>query len=355
MKIAIAGGGMAGSYLAQLLQQNGHCPDVYDGMEHDTSCGCRSCGWGAPAGIGRYLDNVGLDLNEYLLEPMPSMMFDSLEAKTPLLTIEKPRLIRDLRLGLTLKRQNLGIVEAKDYDVLVDATGITRSLLPPCSSDLTLPTLQHRVVVDQRGSGRLPAGVFGSQVPGLGYIWVFPLGRNLYHIGVGGIGLVSLDGLMDRFYKDLSEQFACTPICSCRGNVRVASPYYSAPLFSQTIRNDGGPQLVVGVGESIGTVAPFTGEGIVHSLECAKILAESWPDPFDYTKSVLARFSWMKKERETLDYLLEQRGKGSPRMVDRWRFFRSARRSGIGLPMLEAFRQLGSLSQWLDGPGAGRE
>ena len=161
MKIAIAGGGMAGSYLAQLLQQNGHCPDVYDGMEHDTSCGCRSCGWGAPAGIGRYLDNVGLDLNEYLLEPMPSMIFDSLEAKTPLLTIEKPRLIRDLRLGLTLKRQNLGIVEARDYDVLVDATGITRSLLPPCSSDLTLPTLQHRVVVDQRVSGRLPAGVPG--------------------------------------------------------------------------------------------------------------------------------------------------------------------------------------------------
>jgi len=33
---------------------------------------------------------------------------------------------------------------------------------------------------------------------------------------------------------------------------------------------------------------------------------------------------------------------------DRWRFFRNARRSGIELPLLEAFRRMGSLTQWLD-------
>jgi flavin-dependent dehydrogenase len=351
MKIAIAGGGIAGSYLAQLLQQNGHFPDVYDGMEHDTRCGFRSCGWGAPAGISRYLADIGLDLNEYLLEPMHSMNFDGLVAKTPLLTVDKPRLIRDLRLGITLKRKNLGVGEAKDYNVLVDATGIARAFLPPCNSDLTLPTLQHRVAVEPRGNGRLEAGVYGNRVPGLGYIWVFPLGRNQYHIGIGGIGLTSLESLMDRFYQDLSGRFAFNLLCSCRGDVRVASPYYSTPFYQETTRKDGRSQMIVGIGESIGTVAPFTGEGIVHSLECAKICAESWPDPEDYAKSVLARFSWMKKERETLDYLLEQRGKGSPRIRDRWRFFRSARRSGIELPTLEAFRQLGSLSQWLNNPG----
>jgi len=354
MKIAIAGGGIAGSFLAQLLQQNGHSPDVYDGMDHDTRCGCRSCGWGAPAGIERYLAEVGLDLNEYLLEPMSSMNFDSLVAKTPLLTIDKPRLIRDFTRGITLKRQNLGMEEAKDYDVLVDATGIARALLPPCRSDLILPTLQHRVAVESIGNGRLEAGVYGNQLPGLGYIWVFPLGRNQYHIGIGGIGLSGLESLMDRFYRDLSKRFLITRFCSCHGDVRVSSPYYSTPLYLQKSRKDGRSQLVVGVGESIGTVAPFTGEGIAHSLECARIFAESWPDLEDYAKSVLTKFSWMKKERETLDYLLEKRGKGSPRMRDRWRFFRSARRSGIELPMLEAFRQLGSLSQWLDSPGESR-
>jgi flavin-dependent dehydrogenase len=112
--------------------------------------------------------------------------------------------------------------------------------------------------------------------------------------------------------------------------------------------------MVVGVGESIGTVAPFTGEGIVHSLECARIFADSWPDPEQYTKSVLSRFAWMKKERETLDYLLSYNGKHGPRMRDRWRFFRSARRSGIELPMIEAFRQLGALSQWVEIPDQSR-
>ena len=351
MKVAIAGAGIAGGYLANLLQQKGLTPVVYDAMDHDTRCRCRSCGWGAPEGIERYLSDVGLDLSEYLLKPMPSVNFDGLVAKTPLCTVDKPRLIRDFTRGITLKRQRLGAEEAENYDVLVDATGITRALLPPCRSDLTLPTLQHRVTVEFHGSGRLEAGVYGDQVPGLGYLWVFPLGRNQYHIGIGGIGLIRHESLMDRFYQDSSGRFAFTPLCSCRGVVRVASPYYSTPFYSGKTRKDGTLQVIVGVGESIGTVSPFTGEGIVHSLECARIFAESWPDYEDYTKSVLARFAWMKKERETLDYLIGLGRRNGPRLRDRWRFFRNARRSGIDLPLLDAFKRMGSLSRWVDSPG----
>jgi flavin-dependent dehydrogenase len=351
MKIAIAGAGIAGGYLANLLQQKGLSPVVYDAMDHDTRCRCRSCGWGAPEGIETYLADVGLDMNDYLLEPMASMNFDGLVARTPLFTVDKPRLIRDFTRGISLKRQKLGPEEADDYDVLVDATGITRALLPPCRSDLTLPSLQHRVAVESHGSGLLEAGVYGNQVPGLGYLWVFPLGRNQYHVGIGGIGLIRHESLMDRFYQDSSGRFAFTPLCSCRGVVRIASPYYSTPFYSGKTRRDGTSQVIVGVGESIGTVSPFTGEGIVHSLECARIFAESWPDYEDYTKTVLARFTWMKKERETLDYLLGQGRKNGPRLRDRWRFFRNARRSGIDLPLLEAFKRMGSLSRWVDSPG----
>ncbi len=66
-----------------------------------------------------------------------------------------------------MKQRNLGPEEADDYDIVVDATGITRAFLPPCRSDLTLPTLQHRVVVEPRGSERLEAGVYGNRIPGL--------------------------------------------------------------------------------------------------------------------------------------------------------------------------------------------
>jgi flavin-dependent dehydrogenase len=351
MKVAIAGGGIAGGYLANLLRQKGLFPDIYDPMDHDTRCRCRSCGWGVPEGIEPYLADVDLDLNDYLLEPMASMNFDGLVARTPLFTVDKPRLIHDFTSGINLKRQRLWAEEADDYDILVDATGITRAFLPPCRSDLTLPTLQHRVVVESRGIGLLEAGVYGNKVPGLGYLWVFPLGRNQYHVGIGGIGLIRHDSHIDRFYQDSSGRFAFVPLCSCRGAVRVASPYYSTPFYSGKTRKDGTPQVIVGVGESIGTVSPFTGEGIVHSLECAKIFAESWPDYEDFTKSVLARFAWMKKERETLDYLLGQGRKNGPRLRDRWRFFRNARRSGIDLPLLEAFKRMGSLSRWVDSPG----
>jgi flavin-dependent dehydrogenase len=352
MKIAIAGAGIAGSYLAHLLVQQGFSPDVYDAMDHDTRCRCRSCGWGVPAGTEKYFAIIGLDLNEYLLEPMSSMNFDGLVAGTPLITVDKPRLIRDLTKNISLKRQNLGQADAQDYDILVDATGIKRAFLPPCRSDLTLPTLQQRVAVESNGDRRLEAGVYGNQVPGLGYVWVFPLGRNQYHIGIGGIGHFRPESVMDRFYHGVSGNFTCSPVCTCRGDIRVASPYYSVPLYHSKPRHSKPPQLIVGVGESIGTVAPFTGEGIVYSLECATILAESWADPERYSRMVLARFAWMRKERETLDYLLVQGRKNGPRLRDRWRFFQNARRSGIELPLLEAFRRMGSLTQWLDNPEA---
>jgi flavin-dependent dehydrogenase len=247
-----------------------------------------------------------------------------------------------------VKRYNLAPEKAEDYDVVVDATGVSRSFLPPCRSDLTLPTLQHRVAVTSKEGDRIGIGVFGNDVPGLGYLWIFPLGNGEYHVGVGGIGLVRHRSLLDRFYRESSGEFSFTPLCGCSGCVRVASPYYSTPFFTRRTRADGNPQLIVGAGESIGTVSPFTGEGIGYSLECARMLADSWLQPEEYTRSILARFAWMKKERETLDYLLSCRGKGGPRFRDRWRFYRNARRSGIGLPMLQAFRRMGSLSRWVD-------
>ena len=350
MNIAIAGAGIAGGYLARLLEQKGLIADVYDGMEHHTRCGCRSCGWGAPRSIGTYLTTIGLELKDYLLEPMPTMNFDGLVATTPLCTIDKPRLIRDITRGFEVKRKNLGPEEAGEYDVVVDATGIRRSFLPPCQADLILPTLQQRTIVESRDGEHIEAGVYGNRIPGLGYLWIFPLGNNEYHIGIGGIGLERLDDLLDKYYQDMSGRFSFTTRCSCVGSVRVASPYYSTPFSTTKTRNEGTNQLIIGTGESIGTVAPFTGEGIVFSLECAKMLADTWLDPVRYTRSVLARFAWMKKERETLDYLLSRHGKGGPRLRDRWRFFRNARRSGIGLPFVEAFKRIGTLSQWVDIP-----
>jgi flavin-dependent dehydrogenase len=350
VRVAIAGAGIAGAYLARILAERGILADVYDDLSHETSCGYRSCGWGAPLGIGKYLGDIGMDMSDYLLESMSPMSFDGLMARTPLCTIHKPRLIRDLNEGLEIRKKKVELDDVCAYDVVVDATGISRSLLPPCRSDLTLPTVQYRVRAEAEGDGRLGAGVHGNRIPALGYVWIFPLGKGQYHIGIGCLGLAQMEELLQGFCQEMSGKYSFAPICGCKGTVRVASPFYSTPLLVSRERGDGRSQTLVGVGESIGTVSPFTGEGIVYSLECARLLADSWPDFEGYSRRVLSHFSWMKRERETIDFLLSPEGKTRPRIRDRWRFYRNAHRSGIRLPIIEAFRRMGSLSMWVEGP-----
>jgi hypothetical protein len=68
-----------------------------------------------PRGIETYLADVGLDGNDYLIEPMSSMQVEGLVTTTSLCTIDKPRLLRDFRQHGVLKRQNLRLEEAGDY------------------------------------------------------------------------------------------------------------------------------------------------------------------------------------------------------------------------------------------------
>lgn len=184
---------------------------------------------------------------------------------------------------------------------------------------------------------------------GLAYIWIFPLGGYQYHIGAGGLACDCYEGILDQFIRDLSRGCSITRHCSCPGDIRVASPYYSQPLVAKRRWENGELQRIIGVGESIGTVSPFTGEGILYSMECAGILADTWLDEDTYVSSVISRFSWLKKERETLNYLLSDSRDSGPRLRDRWRFYRSARRSGVTLSLQEAFRRMGSLTRWIEG------
>ena len=66
--------------------------------------------------------------------------------------------------------------------------------------------------------------MYGNRIPGLGYLWIFPLGNGRYHIGVGGLGLVDHDSIMEQYYRESSDRFSFTRLCRCTGVVRVASP-----------------------------------------------------------------------------------------------------------------------------------
>lgn len=351
MNLAIAGAGVAGVYLAALLEARGVDLDLYDPEAHGTDCGISPCGWGVPSRISPHLDAVGLSLDDYALAPMKTLLVEGLRVRTPLLTVDKPRLVRDLARSVRVRRQSFGPELAQEYDLVVDATGFARALLPPCRSDLVLDTLQCRVTSGAGETSPLEPTIEGHLVSGFGYTWVFPLGKGRYHVGACTVGPADLEGLVEHALRRLTGQVHLAHHCACRSAVRVSSPYCATPFYAASVAENGTPRLVIGVGESIGTVGPFTGEGILPSMECARLLAESLDDPQGYTRAVLARFRWMMRERETLDRLRAPGGAANLGLRDRWRFYLNARRSGIRLPLAEAVRRTGRLSHWVEGPG----
>ena len=71
-------------------------------------------------------------------------------------------------------------MQADIYDRVIDATGISRSYLPPIKGDVLLPCIQRRIETGEPLENRIKLG-------GVGYAWIFPLSRFVYHIGCGSL------------------------------------------------------------------------------------------------------------------------------------------------------------------------
>jgi flavin-dependent dehydrogenase len=74
--------------------------------------------------------------------------------------------------------------------------------------------------------------------------------------------------------------------------------------------SEGLGEVVWGVGEAIGCVAPLAGDGIVPGMRSVRLLLDNWNDPEKYRNAVLDEFRWMKGERGVLDALREAKGVG---------------------------------------------
>jgi geranylgeranyl reductase family protein len=109
-----------------------------------------------------------------------------------------------------------------------------------------------------------------------GYAWIFPVGPQLYNVGVGVFGRrrgaepSDLRALLDRFLDrfPLARQLMAatterTPIKGARLRCGLVG----------TRSTNGG--LVVATGESIGATYPFSGEGIGKAMETAELAAEA--------------------------------------------------------------------------------
>ena len=281
MKVAIAGAGMAGSFLYRRLKDIGLADvDLYDAKKN-TACGGRPCAWGfAPAQGTRETISKVTDPSQFEMFRSSHATVDGVKVGFDMLALDKPALVRELSKGAVIRD---GKIDLDGYDRVIDATGVDRAYLPKLENDVIADCVQYRIRSDR------PLDLW-FETTSLGYEWCFPLGSDEYHIGFGNLKTEVHDyrpAVLDDTNKGTVKM-----ICRCRSRIRLSSPFHSQPIVAGK---------VVGIGESIGAVGPLAGDGNLHAMQTAELLLEHWDDLDGYAREVLRRYDWMRRERLTAE------------------------------------------------------
>jgi len=193
-----------------------------------------------------------------------------------LCTYDKIQLIKDFVKGCNINFGTAPKLEdlEKEFDLIVDCTGFHRVYLPRLEEDFFLPTYEYKVRYDDK----VPFDDFVVRpfAKMTGYFWYFPLGKNIAHIGAGDY---------KKNHVKATDEFLAKhggKVLKTVGRpIRLATPDMCKPFYKGK---------VVGVGESIGTVYPLLGEGIIPSMECVDIFIKNLGDNEAYEKEVLEHF-----------------------------------------------------------------
>jgi hypothetical protein len=360
LKIAIVGCGVTGSYLLNRLPPE-HQVEAFEMREKDKWWAV--CAWGTSAPfISDLVKKAGLDFEDYILFRGKRMIVDPGNGKpfdiklSGLVTFDKTRLFGDMKKGKNVHwgAQIKDVNDLKGFDMVIDATGFHRSLMPKLQHDAAIPCFEVEV------EGKFPWDDFYIRpYPGLsGYFWYFPLGEGRGHIGAGDFK-AQYRGEIETMVK----KYGWKVVRRIGRPVRILPPAYIGPFYAEprcmscneTIHNtkllrnankvrrgqtlgatvlnssrgqvatttfadragssNGGAALpngipnalnghgwcdcssprpdgplVVGVGESIGTVYPLLGEGIIPSMQCVNMFVEHLDDMEAYSEAVLKHF-----------------------------------------------------------------
>lgn len=263
--ILVAGSGPSGAYLAYLLRNRPNTiVDIYD-LKESNELG-NKCAWGVCFNkLNELLPKFNYG-NDFILHEGETLhlLFDDSEVEVPiqdLITMNKNKLIQQLveRSEATpYFGQDATEEDPEDYDLIVDATGPFRAFLGTNEDDFILPTYQ--VIA------RPYKNDFFLKTMGVGYIWGFPLGDDLIKVGCGHDHYNPKKVVMDYVEKMGLE------IVNEEGAViRMTPPSKTENKYKFTPSDT----PIVGIGESIGTVSPISGEGIVPSMKSAQILVDA--------------------------------------------------------------------------------
>ncbi len=278
MRIAVVGIGVAGAYLVNRLSKE-HDVIGFERMReenHDSICA-----WGTVKNI--MVDLVrkcGLNFDDYILHDGLEMRVDAgrntfnIRLKG-LCTYDKIQLIKDMAENVKINYGNAPTREVLegDFDLIVDATGFHRTLLPKPKYEMWVPTIQYKVKYDERPYDDFLIKPFSNMT---GYFWFFPLENGYAHVGAGDKNRRHIE-----IVEDFLKEHRGTVLKKVGRPIRLSPPAMCEPFI------DG---KVVGVGESIGTVYALLGEGIIPSTICADLFVDNVNDLQRYRKLVLKHF-----------------------------------------------------------------
>jgi flavin-dependent dehydrogenase len=278
MKIAVVGIGVAGAYLVNRLGKE-HDVIGFERMQEESHDSI--CAWGTTKdAMGALARKCGLNFEDYLLHDGLSMRVEAGSKSFAirlkgLCTYDKIKLIKDMSHGIKIHYGEAPskVVLEQDFDLIVDATGFHRALLPKPKNELWIPTIQYKVKYDKRPFDDFLIRPFPSMT---GYFWYFPLEDGYAHIGAGDKNRRHVEIVNDFLDKHPGEVLK-----KVGRPIRLSPPALCEPFY------DG---KVVGVGESIGTVYALLGEGIIPSTICADLFVDNVNDLPRYRKLVLEKF-----------------------------------------------------------------
>ncbi len=272
MQIQIYGAGIAGSYLHELLSQNGFDVRIYD-LRSKPDC---RCAWGIAYSEAKELyDRIGINLDDYILsKPKEVVINGKIVLKNKNVYIfDRKKLLEDLWRNFKF--------EKSEADVVVDATGCSRAVLPKIENDVVYCTVQSIERHD------LDENIY-IHMRKTGYAWAFPLGGR-WHIGAGDQSYERAFELVRKLRKVYGIEDRGNE-CYCKAKIRMLPPSKCKPIVHGNI---------YGVGEAIGCVSGG-GEGNAPSLKCALIFYECLANNAleEYEKRVLEEFWWIEEEHK---------------------------------------------------------
>jgi flavin-dependent dehydrogenase len=332
MRIAIAGAGVAGSYIFRLLKMRGHRQVELFDTRHRVACGIHPCGYGVDPSFVHLVRLAGLEPSRYELHRPPRMVVDiaGVAVRTSLYMIDKPKFVSDLLDGAQIRYEP---VDVQQYDLVVDATGEARAYSPPLRDDLKARIVQWRVKVKQ------PPDLTFMPTRGIpGYAWIMPLSHDgtEVHVGAGCRAGVT-PSTRPLAATALARVRVDRVICACGARIRL-----SGPDFGSVVHHN-----VWAVGEAAGLVGPSTGAGNVYALQSGLALVNSLGDPAGYVAALKSRFHTLLPEARAVRKVLTA---GRPNLLDVYHIRQGWARAGVHVAWRDTPKVMLAMKQTFDAP-----